>query len=623
MMLRSLLRELTGGRQAARQPAVSEPLQEPALPAVRAAIASGLDAIETTRAALTGRASEQLEGLLLDGYLALLAKGDPRGARDVFARAVALKPRLADGYAGLAEASYQLGEHETAYTQAKMAFQLRADATSHYAVGLAALGLRNQLEAESSLRRAVELMPRHGRAWNALGVAFQRAGRVDDARHAFETAVDVWPGNGWAHSNLGLTLWDQGRLEGAIEHLRRASELYPENSSIVVNLALVLKSAGALEEAQGLLAEASKRFGQRANILLAQSNVAREFGDTATAESHCRAAIAMDPESAEARAALGEILVGRGEFTTGWREYEYRHRIAGAPGSPFPWPQWDGGSLAGRTIVIYDEQGIGDIVLFASCLSDAIEEAERCILVCSPRLHGLFARSFPRAIMPPVDSLRSTQSTMEAVQGYAPDCCAPIGNLMARFRSERAAYAAGSAYLTTDPVRRAHWRSQLSPDEGPIVGIAWRGGSPKTGDRAREIRREDVERLFDVPGCRFVILQHFPTREDRAWLDRVAATRANVRLESDQTCIDLDELASLVSTLDMVVSACCTLVHVSGAVGVPTLALAPVGVSWRYQFSGGAVPWYPSVEVARQSAVDDWSVPVARAVERLGALTGR
>ena len=83
---------------------------------------------------------------------------------------------------------------------------------------------------------------------------------------------------------------------------------------------------------------------------------------------------------------------------------------------------------------------------------------------------------------------------------------------------------------------------------------------------------------------------------------------------------DYDETAALVAALDVVVTVCTSLVHLSGALGQRTWVLVPTVPEWRYGLSGSRMPWYASAELERQGPAEDWPAVLGRIAHRLVGL---
>ena len=247
------------------------------------------------------------------------------------------------------------------------------------------------------------------------------------------------------HVNLGTLLVDLGELDGAGRAYRRALELDPRHPDATHGLGLVAFKNAEVEAARDLYT----------------------------------AALMLKPDFASARTSLGELELALGEFATGWADYESRLDTAGAPRLALPWPEWRGKPAPESTVLVYWEQGLGDVILFASCLRDAAARVGRLVVDVPDPLHALFARSFPAArVIAGRNRLRG-----DWLAGCEPiHACAAIGSLMRHFRSDRTRFPQHTGYLVPDPARVGAWRRRLDAlGPGRKLGVSWRGGLMRTG----------------------------------------------------------------------------------------------------------------------------------------------
>ena len=317
----------------------------------------------------------------------------------------------------------------------------------------------------------------------------------------------------------------------------------------------------------------------------------------------------QEKERAKARMKAGCAHLFEGRFDVGWEEYEARH-VYSVPGATMPQPLWRGESLEGKSILVHREQGIGDEIWFASCFPDLLERCGRAYLTCDLRVGELFGRSFPGATIltgQPFVNDRARWRRMEV------DYQVPAGNLGRYFRCSRSMFPATRGYLVPDSGRRASWRRYLG-DLGPgaKVGISWQGGG-----NLLDLRQApwDVWRgILAAEGVRFVNLQCRASSAVVESLRRLWNVDVHV-LPGLDLMNDLDELAAVVSALDLVISVPNTTVHVAGAVGVPTWVLHSAGWGCFWILNGEEIPWYPSARVFPRSTSEGWE-PAREAVCR-------
>ena len=267
---------------------------------------------------------------------------------------------------------------------------------------------------------------------------------------------------------------------------------------------------------------------------------------------------------------------------------------------------WDG--KRNRTVVCWGEQGVGDEIMFASCLPDFIRKCANPIIDCHPRLEPIFKRSFPGV---PIYGTRKTDQITWHVN-HKIDSQIAIGSLPYHFRNSRDSFP-GIPYLKADPECIAHYRNELEKlGPGPYVGIAWFGGEKKTRFDYRMVPLKEWEPIR-ATGCTFISLQY------NKWGHKKEA-EVNGLTHWDAPIDDLDEQAALIMACDLVISVCQTVVHFSGALGKECWCLTPSRPAWRYGLTEDRMAWYgDTVKLIRQRAGEDWSRVINEAASRLTA----
>lgn len=538
------------------------------------------------------------------------SRGEHATAREWYFLALRTNPLFRDARAGLAVSYYEGGDLEEAMVQVKTVLLVKPDDVECLIQeGLIQLRWGNLGYAGQRLEEGLAIAPGHPRGWNNLGVVRQRSGDLAAALSCFQRAVAIRPGDATAHGNLGLALREFERLDEARAHLERAAELRPESADGHLNLGTLLQDLGDFAGAARAYDRALGLAPRHAEALLGLGVVAQRRGDPERARVLVEGALAASPGYAAARTALGEIQLACGEFAAGWTNYESRLDTPQASRLALPVREWRGEPLSDGTLLVYWEQGLGDVILFASCLAEVLPRVRRLVLDVPPPLAGLFRRSFPGAEV--VTSARDPAGAWLAGLGVIHAGVA-IGSLMRLFRPERSSFPRRGEYLQADSARAAAWRERLAAlGAGRKLGISWRGGLFRTGRVQRSLTLDALGALLRVPGTRWVSVQYGDCSAELAALDGAGGPQVH---QWPEAIADFEELAGLLGALDGVVTVCNTTAHLAGALGAPALVLAPRGASWRYQAGeGGCLPWYPSVKVLRQRAEGDWTTVIADA----------
>jgi hypothetical protein len=234
------------------------------------------------------------------------------------------------------------------------------------------------------------------------------------------------------------------------------------------------------------------------------------------------------------------------------------------------------------------------------------------VLACDPRLLPLFSRSFPQVtcvgwlrerLAPGADELHGAQIAI------------PLASLGRLFRAGAERFPTSGSYLRADPAKVAEFRQRLAAlGPPPYYGLAWQGGLWSTGRGRRSLELGLLAPVLSRHDARWVSLQFDATQAG------VDAARGPLSIAHwTDALASVDDSAALIEALDGVLSACSWVVHVAGALGRPTLVLAPFAPEWRYGHRGDRMIWYPSVRVLRQASFGDWSSVAAQADALLGS----
>lgn len=581
--------------------------------------------------------------------LIALGTGNLAAAAGHFEQVVRVRPKVAEYRTNLGHALRMLGDLDGA--ERSLADALRID--PNCVDGWINLGLtrldRGQVDgAIAALRTAVTRAPTSALAHLNLGSALQRSGCLAEAFEAYRTAATLAPDLAPAHKNLGIVAQLEGRHLDAVAAYRRAVALVPEDGDCWTNLGVSLLAledpAGALV-AQEMAVRAAPHLadgwlnrgtslaalgrpvdaydslhravalGGGAAALTALGTAAAEIGRVEEAIGCHRRAIAERPDFGDAHWNLALALLGAGEIAAGFEAYEWRWRASSrtAPLRDYGIPAWRGEPVADRRILVWREQGLGDELLFLSCLPDLVAAGALVTVLVSSRLVGLVGRAFPS-----ITVMADEPGVIGADARF--DWQVPLGSLPRWLRRERAAFGDGPAWLRPDPAQVAKWRDRLAQlPAGRRVGVCWRSGLT-TAARARHYAPlGSWGPVWRVPGVVWINLQY---DECTAEIAAVAAEHGVTihRWAGDDLKNDLESVVGLLAALDGVVTAPTAVSSLAGAVGTPTWELDS-GSDWTV-FGGERSPWFGSLRVVRKGVGEGgWETGLVRLATRLSGWT--
>jgi len=534
-----------------------------------------------------------------------------------FKAAVDLRVDYSEAYFNLGLALHRQGEFDEgiAYLEKAVETGYEPAADAYYHLGLCCMEQQCFEEATDAFRLATHLKPDFAAAYLELGRALRGQDRLDDALEAFESATKLNQEDAAGFFEIGTIQYRLGDFGSAVGHFGMAIEIRPDHQEALSNIGLVYRDLGKYREAEVALRQA---LVINDGFVIARCNLGIVLADQGRYEEAIACyeeVLRQCPEHDEALWNMANKRLLLGDFAGGWKDYEKRWLRRSAIQRPFKYRRWGGESLEGQTLLVYGEQGLGDEIMFASCLPEVTALGGRCVIECDPRLAELFGRSFPVATV----HGRKDMEDSSWLSGVEPiDVQIPMGSLPMYFRKSLSDFPQHEGYLRADPGRVAYWRDRLAGlGRGLKVGISWCGGTKKSRTLLRSIGLESWLPILGMEDADFVSLQYTPCDEELAQFRE----RHGIVVHHWQEAIDdYDETAALVGALDLVVSVCTSVVSLAGALGRPVWVLVPSSPGWIFMSEGERTPWFPSARLFRQAEPNDWSPVIRRIAGELKAI---
>lgn len=455
--------------------------------------------------------------------------------------------------------------------------------------------------AEALYGKVLSLHARHPVALHNLALILLDRGNVPAALELLAAAVREKPREPVFLFNHGLALQRAGQYREAVVAYRKAANLKPDYRAAWENLGVALQELEQFEEAIAAYGQALRIDRCSSLARRNMGNVLRVMGRLEEAEQQYLAALDCNPLNGDVAFQYGTTLLSRGDFSHAWRWYDWRNWdpefLAVSPPTHVPLPKWDGTSLAGRQLLLYGEQGIGDEIMFAACVPEIATQAAGTVLLCASRLAPLFARSFPEVTVVPKPAGKMTALPAECLPC---DVQLSLASLP-RYLRESVDRFSGTPYLLADTEAVSYWRQRLGQLDGKLkVGLSWRGGVERRAREARSIALEQLAPLFCLDDVCFINIQYGEHQEEIARFN-AGNERQLISYDAIDPLRDMDGFAALLQALDLVITVDNSTVHLAGALGVPTWLLLPAYTDWRWMRQGDDTPWYASVRLFRQA----------------------
>ena len=547
-----------------------------------------------------------------------LHQGDTATAERLLRTVLQASPRHAEALHELGVILQARQDNEPALEAFKAAAEIRPDvAHYHNSIGTTLLNMGELEAAATAILEALRLNPEFADAHSKLGSVLMASGNLDEAIFCFRKAISLNPMLARAYNNLGNALREKEDYRGALECYRKVLEIQPDQYAIFNNMAIALGHLERYEDAARSLIESLKYNPDSYEAYANLSDIFKMQGKLQEARQALQIAETLTAEKSRVSWNRSFIEFLLGNLQEGWRLYDYGLTTGARKPVDFGVPTWDGSPLAGKSIAISAEQGLGDELRFASCFPDVLAQAGHCIINCDQRLESLYARSFPTATIFPGrrPETRASWDTLPAI-----DLQIPAGSLPRYFRNTLDDFPKQPGYLIPDKARVSYWTEQLrSLGKTLKVGLLWRSAHI-TVERTRTYisSLSELTPLLEVPGITFINLQ-YDENAISEFTQMASDTEFSLHnFDEIDLKNDLDELSALLFSLDLVIGSGSATVSMAGALGVP---------SWRFTSKGypgllgtDYLPFYPTQTPFLQSTSGSWQTEIETMAEKLREL---
>lgn len=442
----------------------------------------------------------------------------------------------------------------------------------------------------------------------ARAQAAAQAKRFGEAMGICQDVLETSPDHPSALALLGVVSAHRGEIERAIEFLQRALSKQAAVPAWHANLCSLYRMLNRIEEAVASGREAVRLAPDSPDNLVNLSLALTDLDEREQATACLIRAIGLNDQHPDARLALAQLLLARGEMDPGWLEYEWRNLTEAGKGTlpRITSMPWNGMRIPGGKLLLIGDQGYGDTLQFARYIPMAAELCEEVLLGCSAELASLLGR---------IPGVSRTFHRWNEIPGHAAYC--RLSSLALMFRTTLESIPGRTPYLSPDPERVGRWRQWLDanhPPGLPRIGIAWSGRPTHPNDRRRSIRLKALIPLARARSARFVSLQKpFPAVDQADVSEFPGLSDIAAELK------DFEDTAALISLLDLVITVDTSVGHLSGALGKRVWIMLAKASDWRWLLDRSDSPWYSSARLFRQPTAGAWPSLITSVAEALAA----
>jgi tetratricopeptide (TPR) repeat protein len=460
--------------------------------------------------------------------------------------------------------------------------------------------------AEHAYRDAIGKLPNNPLAWFNLANLMRDLNRHEEALAAYRKADALQPATAEFLNSLGVQLYDMGAIDDALRHYDAALAAKPGYADALTNRGNALQRLGRMDEAAASIEQALATAPDHPVYLLNKSALLAANGTHADALTWADKAIAADPGYIKARLKRAGLLIQTGELEMGFREYEARWQIPGwhRLWTQMPIPQWQGEDISGKSLLLWNEQGFGDALMYARYIPELRNSGVHISVMVESPLKRLFAASFEDIAIYDLDD-----------PPPAADLHASVMSLPHLMRTTMQTIPTAVPYLHAAHDDVSAWRQKVAVRSRgkPAIGLIWAGNPGQSHDYTRSLDPQQVRPLLD--------------RDDVCFFNLLVGPRGAEIKEPDMVDVraelkDFAETGALMQALDLVISVDSAPAHLAGALARPLWVLLSYDPDSRYFLNTDKCHWYPTARLHRQPAPGDWDSVIKRASTNLNAFIG-
>lgn len=513
-----------------------------------------------------------------------------------------------------------------------------AHAQALHLLGVTAIQVKQFGSAVELIDKALDVKPDYAEAWSNRGLALQALGRLQDAIASFERALALRSDAAETWFNLGNVLQQTGKHDAAIESYDKAIELRPAFVQALVNRGNVRKLLSRFNDA---VLDYDRVIAIRPDYAEAWSNrgvALQRMGSTDLAVESFARAIEIRPGYAEAWYNRGRALhdlhrldeavqsydqaitimpdypdavfnkaitlLLDGKFEEGWPLYEWRWKVTRHLPAVRRFRQklWLGtGSIAGKTILLHAEQGLGDAIQFCRYAPLVAAMGARVVLEVPQSLTGLCRQ---------LAGVDEVVATGDPLPGF--DLFCPLLSLPLAFRTTVDTIPAMWRYFRSGSELLKKWKLRIGKKQKRMrIGIVWSGNT--TPDHLPDRSIPLAELLEHLPETfEYISLQKEIRPED---LETFQSQKLIAHYGHELK--DFRDTLAIAELMDMVISIDTSVAHLCAASGIPTWILLHYNPDWRWLLDREKSPWYPAATLFRQHTPGIWKSVLEEVTQRL------
>jgi len=441
------------------------------------------------------------------------------------------------------------------------------------------------------LSKAFESNPGNTQSLLMRGRIFRLQGRYENAISDFTEIISNYPDNFEAIIARGITFGQISQFTAAINDFSLAGQVNPNCAEAFYNRGVVYEK---MQQYDFAIEDYSVAIELNPHDYKAYNNRGVARRETKCFEAAIKdfdKSVKINPDFAEGYYNKSLVLLSIGNLQEGFKLYEHRWKTPHFQPQVrhFMQPLWLGNDdLAGKTILLHSEQGLGDSIQFCRYIKFFENMKCRVLLEIEKPLMTIMRCLLPRK------NIFEKGSVLPAFDFHC-----PLMSLAHAFKVYKQSNFSFLPYLKPNFKRAQYWKKKITKQGKPLVGIVWRGNPNHPRDLTRSIQLDQIQACLD-PKIDWLSLQKIPNNNEIEILNK------NDIRDFSNEINDFGETSAICAALDALISVDTSAAHLSAACGFRTYILLNGTTDWRWFQDDKTTPWYQSALLFRKSINEPW-----------------
>ena len=477
-------------------------------------------------------------------------------------------------------------------------------------LGLSYANLNDFENSITNFKKALDLSSVNIQSLNNYGNILSKKGDFFGAIRHFKKAIQINPNYYQGYNNLGNVYLKQSNYVNSLECYQKSLQIKTNQAETNSCIGVVYEKLDKLSKAEVYFKKALKIDFKNVNALINYAGLLHKLGNIRESKTYYEKALKIDKTNSTVRYNLSLINLYQGKFdyfnlfSERWKldSFKKKHFYKNITDHDFK-------NFPDKTILVWEEQGIGDLILFSRFLNNLKKEPLKIYCQFDKKVFNLFSRSFPKVQFLEIQNKAEFDFKM------------PIGDLAQKYlKSANHLKNINTKYLNSNKSKTNKIKKQIEKKFGKhkiIVGLSWLSYNKDIG-KNKSISLEHLKKILLIENFIFLDLQYSNTIEERKEFEKNNGIKIH-KIDYIDNLNDLDGLGSLISACDFIISTSNTNAHLSGALGKTTYLILPKGKGklWYWTSEKNTSLWYNSIKIFEQESFGDWSKPIENIYKKI------